>query len=157
MNNEDISKVVRITYERAGKQVAHPTYPQHEDLAQNCLTNWVARDYKNPSTTTKYTLLSDYNRKTKPEFNKSYSEVEITDLVSDESQSKDIISQIDLKDFFDWLPSGRASDMFYRNCIRGEELSEIARDYNVSRQALHVSKTKFIQRYKEEKGISCYK
>ena len=152
---ESIEKVVKITYNRANKELAHPVYPNHEDLAQNCLTNWVARGYKNPSTTTKYTLLSNYNRQTKPEFNKSYKEVELDDfhaelsISNEEKMHKDMY----LKEFFDWLPTGRPKDMMYRNSILGEELSSIAASYGVSRQALHVAKTKIIEQYKIDKGM----
>ena len=152
---ESIEKVVNITYNKSNKQLAHPVYPNNEDLAQNCLTNWVARGYKNPSTTTKYTLLINYNRQTKPEFNKSYKEVELDDFHRELSVSNEnkLFQDMYLKDFFEWLPEGRPKDMFYRNIFLDEKLSSIAISYGLSRQALHVAKTKIIEQYKIDKGI----
>jgi len=153
---KDIEEVVEITYNRARKQVAHSVYPQHDDLAQNCLKNWVARGYKHPKTTTTYTLLNNYNRITMPEYQKNYNEIKLEDWVSEHnlSETKDLHKKMYLKEFFDWLPDdGRAQDLFYRNTILGENMTSIANSYSITRQALHVYKTKIIERYKTEKGL----
>ena len=154
-NKNTIEDMVRIINKRANKELAHPVYPNNEDLAQNCLTNWVARGYKNHSTTTKYTLLSNYNRQTKQEFNKSYNEVELDDFHPELNVSNEekMFKDMYLKEFFEWLPTGRPKDMFYRNIFLDEKLSSIAISYGMSRQALHVAKTKLIEQYKIDKGI----
>jgi len=151
----DIEEVVRVTYERAHKETAHPVYPQHDDLAQNCLKNWVARGYKNPKTTTTYTLLNNFNRQTKPEFKKSYNTIEIEDFMSEASTNpySKVRQNMYLGEFFDWIESKygktRHYDMMYRNTFLDEGMTSIATDYKMTRQALHVAKTKLIEGYKQ--------
>ena len=147
--NKSIGEWVKIAHSMAKKHIEHNIYPTHEDLAQNALVNVIASKYKRPTSTIYYSLLNDYNRKTKPALNETNQTLEFEGNENSNNEYKTIEDKIALQDFFEWLPTSKAKDIFYRNIMLDDSLTDIAKDYGCTRQNIHVYKTRIIEKYKE--------
>jgi len=145
--------LLNISYSMALRHKQHPVYPTVDDYVQEsmvALEGFSAE--KHPLKTIYYCHMNTFARKYMPEYNKDINKKPSEEMYRElPDRQENLVDKIALKEFFNWLPEGRAYDMFYRNCILGEGMTSIANSYGLSRQALHVAKTKLIVKYQKEK------
>ncbi len=152
---KSIKDYVNIAYHNAYKQSAHTVYPQHDDLAQNSLANLVARNYKHPTTTLKYSMLNDFNRKTLPAYKESYKTDEYRDeCMGTDQMFKTIDNKIFLKEFMAWLPSNEDRYVWEQYLNHDRTMSDIGKEINKSRAVMSWYKIKIIEAFKSKYDLN---
>jgi len=145
--------LLNIAYNKSyATQIESPMY-SHDDIVQDAMKNIYASSMSRPLSIMYYSMLNGYNRRVKPDLTRAESSDGIEDWNSrSDKMHKSIDDKVAIKEFFDWLPK-QHKELFYRNIIMGQDMTEIAQYLGVTRQALHVRKTKCILGYQIEKGI----
>ncbi len=144
-----VKDFVNIAYFNTKEKAEHPVY-LHEDLAQNALCNLVARNYQNPTTTLKYSMLNDYNRKIKPAIDRSKVSIELIDNLVGEQSYKTIDDKIFLKEFIAWLPTDEDRYVWNQYLYHDRTMSDIGKEIGKSKAVMSWYKIRLLQQYKTE-------
>ena len=156
MKEQTIDDYFNIARSMAKNHVAHPVYPQRDDIVQEAmlqLSKDNVRVKKHPMSVLFYSMKNTYIRKTEPELNKSYLQDQYQERVHGKQEYKTIDDKIAFKEFMAWLPTERLKDMFTKRLIQGIEMSDIAKEYGVTRQILYVHYHGALTEYKKHIGV----
>jgi len=156
MKKQTIDDYFNIARSMAKKHVDHPVYPQRDDIVQEAMLN-LSKDSamvkKFPIKTIFYSMRNTYKRKTETALHKDYTHREYQEEFHGEQEYKTIEDKIFFKDFMAWLPTKKLKDFFTKRLVEGMEMSEIAKEYGVTRQILYVHYHGALTEYKKHIGL----